>query len=277
MSSNSSPTPTSSSSSFPSLFSDNPSQPTNTSQPQGGGGTSSSLYLFTFLATLFLLLFVSCAIVLRSFILRRRFQRRVEEAILAGLMPPQAPGQMGRKRDFGEKPRMWNAWISPLTNDRWENIMPVSVLPVSFKPSSRPLTKSTTSPGSPNEFGIQTPHSYSNDQTRDASRPPLVRRILRNPFRSSIPTDAASVIPLTPRSPAVSSPRPEELSQPQPETMQVTVLITMPSSRRSHAGSMKGKQRSLSSEEDGEDEDLPDIVLGVTQRSFRSEEYTKFS
>ncbi|KAG9088726.1 hypothetical protein FRC06_001903 [Ceratobasidium sp. 370] len=67
-----------------------PNQPTSTDSSGGnalgsGSGTvNSTLYLFTFLTTLLLLLAVSCGIVIRSFVLRRRFHRRVEEAIAAG-------------------------------------------------------------------------------------------------------------------------------------------------------------------------------------------------
>lgn len=66
----------------------------------------------TFLATLFVLLFVSCAIVLRSFIIRRRFRQQVEEQIAAGLLPPEAAYGLG-KRDFGEKPKLWDVSVLP--------------------------------------------------------------------------------------------------------------------------------------------------------------------
>lgn len=71
---------------------------------------------FTFLATLLLLLAVSCAIVARSVIIRRRFRRRVAEALAAGIVLPPEPGPFGgirRQRDFGEKPKLWDAWIVP--------------------------------------------------------------------------------------------------------------------------------------------------------------------
>lgn len=76
---------------------------------------------FTFLATLLLLLAVSCAIVIRSLILRRRFRRRVQEALANGVVLPPPPGGFagamgfgGRvRRDFGEKPTMWDRWLAP--------------------------------------------------------------------------------------------------------------------------------------------------------------------
>jgi hypothetical protein len=137
------PLPTPSSSTDPSLT------PTPSSSPSSnnGGGPSSSLYLyaplplvyvasllialclgnnrFTFLATLFLLLFVSSAIILRSFILRRRFRRRIEQAILAGVIVPNRPGHRTsrRRRPIGEKPKLWEAWVSPAYGDRWDTIV----------------------------------------------------------------------------------------------------------------------------------------------------------
>jgi hypothetical protein len=78
---------------------------------------------FTFLATLFLLLFVSSAIILRSFILRRRFRRRIEEAILAGVIPPPQTGRVNRRRVIGEKPKLWEARVCPASGDRWDTIV----------------------------------------------------------------------------------------------------------------------------------------------------------
>ncbi len=83
---------------------------------------------FTFLATLLLLLAVSCAIVARSLVVRRRFRRRVEEAIAAGLISPQQAA-MGagfggggmRKRDIGQKPTMWDSWLAP-GEAKWSEI-----------------------------------------------------------------------------------------------------------------------------------------------------------
>jgi hypothetical protein len=77
---------------------------------------------FTFLATLFLLLFVSSAIILRSFILRRRFRQRIEEAILAGVIVPNPTGRVSRRRVLGEKPRLWEARVFPADDDRWDSI-----------------------------------------------------------------------------------------------------------------------------------------------------------
>ncbi|ETW81596.1 hypothetical protein HETIRDRAFT_173276 [Heterobasidion irregulare TC 32-1] len=254
--------------SFPSFFTNDPAQATNTPTNTGGNGTSSSLYLFTFLATLFLLLFVSCAIILRSFILRRRFRRRVEEAILSGAMVPNARGPMGHRRDFGEKPRLWDSWIAPPAGDGWEDIMPVSVLPTSFKPPSARNHPST--PLESSSAGTQTPNS--NAVPLDGPRPPFIRRIFRNPFAPVPP----SPIPLSLRTPGLSSLQPNGPMEQEPETMQVSVLITMPTPRRLQGGPLKGKAGSITSEWD-EDEELPEIVLGVAQRQYRSDGVSKVS
>lgn len=101
---------------------------------------------FTFLATLLLLLAVSSAIVIRSFIIRRRFHRRVQQALAEGVILPPPPGagggQRGR-RDFGEKPKLWDAHLVPdeteLTETKWRSIM----VRVYARPPYRPLLLSS--------------------------------------------------------------------------------------------------------------------------------------
>ncbi|KAG2006079.1 hypothetical protein CC2G_002426 [Coprinopsis cinerea AmutBmut pab1-1] len=72
--------------------------------------------VYTFLATLVLLLSVSAAIVIRSFMLRRRHRRLVEEAIRNGTWvppPPPTGGPGGRapRVDLSKKPIMWDAYL----------------------------------------------------------------------------------------------------------------------------------------------------------------------
>ena len=90
-------------------------------------------YRFTFLATLFLLLFVSSAIILRSFVLRRRFRRRIEEAILAGVVAPHHGARVRSRRVIGEKPKLWEARVAPATDDRWDAIIVRYVAPFHFR------------------------------------------------------------------------------------------------------------------------------------------------
>jgi len=80
----------------------------------------------TFLATLFLLLFLSCAIILRSFILRRRYQRRLEEAMAAGLvLTPRTPGS--RQTRFGVKPKIFDSWFIN-GDEKWAEVQVSSFL-----------------------------------------------------------------------------------------------------------------------------------------------------
>ncbi len=116
-----------------------------------------SLYLFTFLTTLLLLLAVSCGIVLRSFILRRRFRRRVEAAIAAGvLLPEQVDALRRRGPILGEKPKLYEVHIegghkegyepsSPVIFDHedWSNIMVCQPLRVPAQLPGFPLTSLT--------------------------------------------------------------------------------------------------------------------------------------
>ncbi|KAF5382401.1 hypothetical protein D9757_009812 [Collybiopsis confluens] len=88
---------------------------TNTGNNQDNGnngnvGNSASLYLYTFLATLVLLLGVSGAIVARSLLLRRRHRRMIEEAIRNGTyIPPNILANARGRVDLAKKPRMWEA------------------------------------------------------------------------------------------------------------------------------------------------------------------------
>ncbi|KAF8195422.1 hypothetical protein BJ912DRAFT_1040377 [Pholiota molesta] len=105
--------------------------PTAPSPPQSHGSPSSNLYLVTFLATLFLLLFVSCAIVLRSYVLRQRYNRRINEAMAAGLfLAPRAQGS--RRKRFGVRPRLIDTWIAT-GGPKWDRITPLSAQPIMVK------------------------------------------------------------------------------------------------------------------------------------------------
>jgi len=83
------------------------------------------------IATLVLLLAISSAIVIRSLILRRRHQRLVEEAIRTGTwLPHHFESGPRRRRDIGQKPKLWEAWLTPNDDDsdesekgKWSDIM----------------------------------------------------------------------------------------------------------------------------------------------------------
>ncbi|KAA1469976.1 hypothetical protein DENSPDRAFT_835675 [Dentipellis sp. KUC8613] len=251
----------------PSTTSDQPfftAGPATTTASSGGGGgnNSSSLSSFTFLATLFLLLTVSCAIILRSFIVRRRFRRRMEEAILAGAIPPSPTGGPGaRRRTFGAKPRMWDTWVVPGTaraSCEWADILPVSAVPTAYKPL--PQTNAPPDASAPSLSPLPS-----------LSPPSSLRRMLRFPFGST-----RSPSPPPPVAPPEGSAPGVEKDGAEPRDMQVSVLIAMPDARHPHHGevrssgaSVKGKERSLYSEM--EDEDLPEMVIGVAELPYRGE------
>ncbi|KAI0304437.1 hypothetical protein B0F90DRAFT_1815766 [Multifurca ochricompacta] len=197
----------------------------------GGGGPSSSLYL-----------------------------RRIEEAILAGVIVPNQAGRVSRRRAIGEKPKLWEARVSPAGGDRWDSIVPVSALRAPNEPAekARDHEKPTPSPPSP----------YS---------PPALfhRRLLLNPFarrsRSSPPPLVSEPSPFEFEN-SPSSPK-QSASALVHDPLQVTVLITMPDPRRPHLDGTgphtlsKGKERSL--DLDCDEEDLPEMVLGVAELQYK--------
>lgn len=74
-----------------------------------------------FLAILFLLLIISAGIVARSYILRRRYQRRLEDAMGPGLLL--APRAQGSKiKSFSTMPRIFNTWLAE-GGDKWNDMM----------------------------------------------------------------------------------------------------------------------------------------------------------
>jgi len=91
--------------------------PMSTSQPgnslTGTGITPVNTSYTALTATLVLLLVVSSAIVVRSLFLRRRRRRLIEETIQAGTgtwSPTNNPNRR-RRRNIGEKPKVWEAWV----------------------------------------------------------------------------------------------------------------------------------------------------------------------
>lgn len=112
--------------------------------------------------------------------------------------------------------------------------------------------------------------------THDPSRPPYRRSWLRNPFTwrrggsSSSPMNPPPASVLEPlddsRSPDLQGQSPP--SSPQ-DRLRVTVLVAMPDPRRPHAdgaGHSKGKERSL--DLDYDEDDLPEMALGLTELQY---------
>ncbi|EJC97932.1 uncharacterized protein FOMMEDRAFT_149402 [Fomitiporia mediterranea MF3/22] len=273
---------------------------------------SSSLYLFTFLATLLLLLAISCAIVIRSFIIRRRFHRRVQEALADGsVLPPHAPGPGGfggigggRRRDFGEKPKLWDAHLRPpaplsssLSSElRWENIKPVSARILSDKLSGagkRRVTSSTTTPPRTGGFlqtaslGLVNGHGRSwRPRFLPRPGPPQSPSAMTTP-PAQPPTISAPIPPSTSTSSSPSSPAEQRAeSNSEDAHLQIHVLIAMPSPYRPRswlssssssqsssstnvdASPLKGKTRTpypTVYDNEDEEEELPDVAFGVTE------------
>ncbi|EGO03096.1 hypothetical protein SERLA73DRAFT_176607 [Serpula lacrymans var. lacrymans S7.3] len=278
------PTPTSSSSSspFPSLFNstfttpppiDTPSStPSDSSDSDSVLTSSSALYLYTFLATLVLLLGVSSAIVLRSLVLRRRHQRIVEEAIRNGTWIPSTNANAnntnngrGRRAKLGEKPKLWEVKVGEGddcggmgdtggdsgdernekgTNWNWNHITPISA---SYLPNSQasPSFPRTSSPSPSTEFSTHTSvPRFLRPFTR--FRLPFPFTASASPQSPSISSsDSRSRSPRRPRSPpgtnpaAISTPAAVTASGMMdaqggdPSTVRLAVLIAMPDPTRS--------------------------------------------
>ncbi|RXW24433.1 hypothetical protein EST38_g1401 [Candolleomyces aberdarensis] len=198
------------------------------SRSSGRGGTS-NLYLVTFLATLFLLLFVSCAIVLRSYFLRRRYQRHVAQALAQGIvLTPRAPGS--RKKRFGTRPHMYESWIAPLhvsgvsgsqlekpQGGRWRDMLPMTVQTVVVKrrakdpnatsPLSSPIIGSD--PNAPSPLALLPPADRNN--VRFSEVPPEVQQQqppLRNFFSKGLSFLSSSTPAVPPPAGNTSDPNP---------------------------------------------------------------------
>jgi len=169
--------------------------PTNTDSMENpaGGGSSSTLYLYTFLVTLILLLSVSIIIVGRSYLLRRRFRRQVEEALRNGhVLSPDAPGLIGLSNSItskllGPPPKLWDVWVQPATVTKpsfdtevassgkfpWTEVRPLSaeILPQNPRRSRMPPTLASRT--SSNDSSIMLSKSWIRKRTSSSSVPTL--------------------------------------------------------------------------------------------------------
>ncbi|KAL4253547.1 hypothetical protein AB1N83_013648 [Pleurotus pulmonarius] len=264
--------------------------PPPNNNPTPGIATSASLYLYTFLATLVLLLGVSSAIVVRSLILRRRHRRMIEEAIRNGTWVPPAASS-SRRVDLSKKPKMYEAWISRgdaqdrrgLEHTDWEGIMPFSVLyTLPSKPAAgTPQASSSTNNAAP----VSTPNPdagapSSTGRSRLSRFTPL--RLFRRPA-----APAASPSPSAPANPAgdaagvsnaagnngsASSNEKQPVTQADGRKSKVQTRPSTPSqSISSTSNSLPLSSTPLAStpppttSRDGEEEELPAIEVGVAQ------------
>lgn len=218
-------------SSFPGTSATTSASSTPSSSSEPSLTSSAALYLYTFLATLVLLLAVSSAIVIRSLILRRRHQRIVEEAIRTGTwLPHQAydPRSSRRRRDIGKKPKMWEAWLRSRDGGddgkcAWNDIMPIYA------------SYAKASPQFPAEESAET---QSDVQSRTMR---FLRPFHRHPSSLQSPNVASA--------PASSSP-PRSASP----ALRVAVLVAMPCPPQQRAREMDGP---------------PVIELGVVELPLR--------
>ncbi|KAI0801868.1 hypothetical protein BC629DRAFT_147033 [Irpex lacteus] len=223
------PTPTSSDSSPSASSSDTGNNGGNTGN---FNPPSSTLYLLTFLATLFVLLFVSCAIVLRSFLIRRRYRLHIEQQIAAGILPADAldPRQ---KRDIGEKPKLWDVYVGPedekglLEYEGWEDVLPMTAR-IAHDPTSHANEGKSTGPS----------HDSTQSSPHTILHPPRYYNIARL-FRRPRPR----VSPETSSSPAIEETGPPEIRNDQ--DIQVAVMVAMPHQSHRH-------------------ESIPEILIGMS-------------
>jgi len=210
-----------------------------------------------FLAVLLLLLTVSCVVVFRSFILRRRVTTNVRQAVAAGFIVDENGniiGERPRPTPIGEKPTMWEVWVDEKHNENgvsqtkrfsdgtfnswdeekgsegpWQGIQPVSVKVLSSTPSN-PMRPS---------LNVSTP-SITSNLSQQRSQP-------------TYPSHPVSSIP------------------PAPGKLEVSVLISMPNpNRRFSHGQASGNYALGSGGKDMEEEsEVPDVLFGVTKVSVR--------
>jgi hypothetical protein len=150
------------------------------------------------------------------------------------MLPPAAGGSRRRgKLGFGEKPKLYDAWLQP-GDDKWEYIMPVSA-------QIKPKTSSD----------LNTPKTIdAASLTTSTNTLPL-----RSPFTRWTRPSALSSRDQSP-SPASNGSGPI-IGQEDDRVVQVSVLIAMPS------------PTPIAKWDTSEDAGVPDVVVGVAQLPFQ--------
>ncbi|KIK69586.1 hypothetical protein GYMLUDRAFT_33963 [Collybiopsis luxurians FD-317 M1] len=237
--------------------------PSSAAPPQGSSSTSQgNLYLFTFLSTLLVLLLISCSIVFRSFILRRRYQRRLAEALATGaILAPRTQGS--RRKRFRTRPKFFDTWLSEAGSSvTWSDLMPVSVLPIKGKKKAKETVESEK-PEDPRTEAVLhrifTAHFLQPDRNSNNSR--LRRR--SNPDADSVPSS-----PVSPTTPTPVQEKPDPISDASPtqsrkNVVQVAVLIAMPSPRNLNQSPIQPQQH---------EDEIPEVAFGVTRLHYKVKE-----
>ncbi|KAG6884771.1 hypothetical protein C0993_008374 [Termitomyces sp. T159_Od127] len=283
---------TSATTTFPTSSASSSSSPTAPATGSGGDhgsnnnpSTSATLYLYTFLATLVLLLSVSAAIILRSLYLRRRHQRLVEEAIRNGTWVPPSPngafpfGNNGRRVDLSKKPALWEAFVGSgarhthrtgkaetVTEWEWDSIRPFAAAYVT--PPSQSDSEAVASNVMPQERASLTARLHTLMRNRHQSTFPIPARMA-----TTTPiTVPAATLPSSTAPPSTAPVIPDP-----PQKVRVAVLIAMPqppeaksrSSTPQPIASTSATTTSLHSTADEEPE-LPHIEFGVAELDVSS-------
>ncbi|ODN86558.1 hypothetical protein L198_07252 [Cryptococcus wingfieldii CBS 7118] len=242
----------------------------STSSSTDGGGQyvagsgSTSLYLFTFLITIVVLALISGALVLRAYVLRRRFRRRVEEAIRTGNpLPMDAAAALGllprrgsRKKEekVAVMPTMWEGEMrrdvekgwdeeDDLLNkgrDQWDGMIPVAVTHFPPPPPPPPPPPQTLPPILP-----QPPSLWRQMFTSSSSAVPS-EQSLRPALNS---TASSRSVPNMPKVvPSWSAPDTGE-------EVVVGVMIAMPC--------LESGEELWEAVEEGEERDMPEVSFGI--------------
>ncbi|WWD16455.1 hypothetical protein CI109_100881 [Kwoniella shandongensis] len=238
-----------------------------TGAPSGG---STTLYLFTFLITILVLGLIATGLIVRAYIMRRRYHRRVEEAIRRGERPPpdaaaalgmfprRVGGRGKKERPVGLMPTLWEGemyrngekWAIYHDEDgdaeerewqqenekNWNNLTPLSVLHFKDAPPATQTEESSIVPPPP----PLTPQAY-----------------LRSLF-SSTPMYPPAGTPFNGQPTTQEIPKAGPVFEVPPTNTEVVVgvMIAMPVQGA-------GEERWNLLEYEGEERDLPEVCLGV--------------
>ncbi|KAK7469161.1 hypothetical protein VKT23_003652 [Stygiomarasmius scandens] len=223
---------------------------TSSPSPSSPSPNQGNLYLFTFLATLLVLLLISCSIVFRSFVLRRRYQRRLQEALASGgVLAPRTQGSH-RKR-FRTRPKFFDVWLSE-GGEVWEEIMPVSASAIKPKRRSNANADPNSPQSQPNQSQLQSSRQRLTSFTRGLFNLSHSASASRLNIAESEPSSPST--PITPNIPLTPSDEKSEalaVGATTTSLLQVAVLVAMPSPRRYTSSPPT--------------EEIPDVCFGVTR------------
>ncbi|KAJ6481309.1 hypothetical protein C8R47DRAFT_595359 [Mycena vitilis] len=255
------PTSSSSSSSFGSgirsqgptfTFTPSPSgNPPQCGDPQGcGSPPPATLYLYTFLSTLIILMLVSAGIIARSVVLRRRQRLAIANGTWVSPRP---------RENYAARPRpvIFDAYLAAAAADgknedeeRWTAMKPFSASDIA-PPGKTPALPPVESPPAP--------HEPIRRVAREQMRSVVRRYSPFRPLQLPPPAPPPPMIELAPSSSSSSSSA-APCSSPSPTQLRVALLIAMPF----EPSTPKPKVEDAADGDD-EDEDLPYLEFGVLE------------